>query len=184
MKYLSILVLFTFTSVAYSHGGGLDRYGCHNETKTGGYHCHRSSGWGGSISGSGLNLNQFEDKVTNSWEDAEFYEGEIKIKNFACHSRSGLKMELVNKSSNDYMISFKIVMKDNDKDPILNWSDTIFVQSMSRTPTSYRLTDQQTREQFAERLFSGNLDNALYGTYTCPSNIHYRSVVEISRVKS
>ena len=26
-----------------AHGGGLDRYGCHNETATGGYHCHRNS---------------------------------------------------------------------------------------------------------------------------------------------
>ena len=93
-------------------------------------------------------------------------------------------MELVNKSSNDYMISFKIVMKDNEEDPILNWSDNIFVQSMSRTPTSYRLTDQLSREQYAERLFSGNLNNVLAGTYICPPNIKYRSVVEISRVKS
>ena len=27
---------------AGAHGGGLDRYGCHNETATGGYHCHKS----------------------------------------------------------------------------------------------------------------------------------------------
>lgn len=27
----------------FSHGGGLNSQGCHNETKTGGYHCHRSS---------------------------------------------------------------------------------------------------------------------------------------------
>jgi hypothetical protein len=26
---------------AYPHGGGLDGYGCHNNRKTGGYHCHR-----------------------------------------------------------------------------------------------------------------------------------------------
>ena len=28
---------------ALAHGGGLDRHGCHNETATGGYHCHRPS---------------------------------------------------------------------------------------------------------------------------------------------
>lgn len=28
---------------ALSHGGGLNSEGCHNETRTGGYHCHRSS---------------------------------------------------------------------------------------------------------------------------------------------
>lgn len=26
---------------ALAHGGGLDRHGCHHETATGGYHCHR-----------------------------------------------------------------------------------------------------------------------------------------------
>ena len=25
----------------YPHGGGLDAYGCHNNRKAGGYHCHR-----------------------------------------------------------------------------------------------------------------------------------------------
>jgi hypothetical protein len=24
-----------------AHGGGLDRYGCHRDTKAGSYHCHR-----------------------------------------------------------------------------------------------------------------------------------------------
>lgn len=36
------LVLFAFLATdALAHGGGLDRYGCHRETATGGYHCHR-----------------------------------------------------------------------------------------------------------------------------------------------
>ena len=30
---------------ARAHGGGLDASGCHNNHKTGGYHCHRPSGW-------------------------------------------------------------------------------------------------------------------------------------------
>lgn len=29
--------------IAYAHGGGLNAAGCHNERRTGGYHCHRSS---------------------------------------------------------------------------------------------------------------------------------------------
>lgn len=36
------LVLLVFSGVANSHGGGLDRYGCHNDRKRGGYHCHRA----------------------------------------------------------------------------------------------------------------------------------------------
>jgi hypothetical protein len=27
--------------VVIAHGGGLDRYGCHRDTKAGSYHCHR-----------------------------------------------------------------------------------------------------------------------------------------------
>ena len=43
MKLELLFVLF-FLSVAwpaYPHGGGLDAYGCHNNRKSGGYHCHR-----------------------------------------------------------------------------------------------------------------------------------------------
>lgn len=27
----------------HAHGGGLDRHGCHNDRKNGGYHCHRAA---------------------------------------------------------------------------------------------------------------------------------------------
>jgi len=29
------------TPLLYAHGGGLDKYGCHNNRKVGNYHCHR-----------------------------------------------------------------------------------------------------------------------------------------------
>lgn len=32
---------------ALAHGGGLDASGCHNDSKTGGYHCHGGGGGGG-----------------------------------------------------------------------------------------------------------------------------------------
>ena len=40
--FLSAVVCLTTISIgmAYAHGGGLDQYGCHNDRKTGGYHCH------------------------------------------------------------------------------------------------------------------------------------------------
>jgi hypothetical protein len=46
MPVLSILLVISlwFASlpfVAWSHGGGLDAYGCHNDRKHGGYHCHQ-----------------------------------------------------------------------------------------------------------------------------------------------
>ena len=38
------------TIPAYPHGGGLDAYGCHNNRKAGGYHCHRGALAGESFS--------------------------------------------------------------------------------------------------------------------------------------
>ena len=35
------LSLLLIAHHAYSHGGGLDAYGCHHDRKAGGYHCHR-----------------------------------------------------------------------------------------------------------------------------------------------
>ncbi len=41
MIRLTPLVLIFAFGLAYSHGGGLDKTGGHNNRKTGGYHCHR-----------------------------------------------------------------------------------------------------------------------------------------------
>tara|TARA_B100000035_G_scaffold279381_1_gene258942 strand:- start:210 stop:695 length:486 start_codon:yes stop_codon:yes gene_type:complete len=44
MKSFLLTIIFSFLPVAaFAHGGGLNAAGCHNETRTGGYHCHRSS---------------------------------------------------------------------------------------------------------------------------------------------
>jgi hypothetical protein len=39
---LAVLCLATMSTGAVSHGGGLDKYGCHHNRRTGDYHCHRS----------------------------------------------------------------------------------------------------------------------------------------------
>lgn len=53
MKLLSFSV-FMFLAIsagsAFAHGGGLDSYGCHNDRKHGGYHCHRGQFAGQSFS--------------------------------------------------------------------------------------------------------------------------------------
>ena len=43
MKYLPIIFCLFFSSNAYSHGGGSNKQGCHNNRSTGDYHCHRGS---------------------------------------------------------------------------------------------------------------------------------------------
>ncbi len=37
-----LIGLLIFPYQAYSHGGGLNAEGCHNNRKTGDYHCHRA----------------------------------------------------------------------------------------------------------------------------------------------
>ncbi|MBI1815721.1 MAG: thermonuclease family protein [Deltaproteobacteria bacterium] len=36
-----LLLVLTMPATVYSHPGGLDVYGCHHDTTTGDYHCHR-----------------------------------------------------------------------------------------------------------------------------------------------
>ncbi len=40
---LMLLVLPAVAGSAWAHGGGLNKDGCHNDRKNGGYHCHRAS---------------------------------------------------------------------------------------------------------------------------------------------
>ena len=40
--FLLLVSIFYFPNEVFAHGGGLDQFGCHRETKTGGYHCHRN----------------------------------------------------------------------------------------------------------------------------------------------
>lgn len=44
MRYLLLILLFSgLSNTVDAHGGGLNSQGCHNNRKTGDYHCHRSS---------------------------------------------------------------------------------------------------------------------------------------------
>lgn len=42
LNHLFWLLILAFPEIVYAHGGGLNSKGCHNEKKTGGYHCHNS----------------------------------------------------------------------------------------------------------------------------------------------
>lgn len=43
-RICSYVVLIAYSTACFSHGGGLNADGCHQETETGGYHCHNESG--------------------------------------------------------------------------------------------------------------------------------------------
>ncbi|MES2888953.1 MAG: YHYH domain-containing protein [Pseudomonadota bacterium] len=40
MKLLIACLITLATTLAVAHSGGTNSNGCHNETRTGGYHCH------------------------------------------------------------------------------------------------------------------------------------------------
>lgn len=46
MKWICmmLLVLPAVAGNAWAHGGGLNKDGCHNDRRNGGYHCHRGGG--------------------------------------------------------------------------------------------------------------------------------------------
>jgi len=42
LYWIPAAIAIAAPSLAGAHGGGLNAEGCHNERKTGGYHCHRA----------------------------------------------------------------------------------------------------------------------------------------------
>lgn len=53
-----VLLLLIQSASLWAHGGGLDGYGCHNNRKQGGYHCHRGPNAGQSYSSKSEMLQQ------------------------------------------------------------------------------------------------------------------------------
>jgi len=43
LKVISVIFLLSISTTVFAHSGGLNSEGCHNNRKTGDYHCHRSS---------------------------------------------------------------------------------------------------------------------------------------------
>jgi len=43
IKYATLALVLSSVNNVYAHGGGLNSDGCHNNRKTGSYHCHRAS---------------------------------------------------------------------------------------------------------------------------------------------
>lgn len=42
VPFLALCLALPYVPETFAHGGGLDSRGCHRETATGGYHCHRN----------------------------------------------------------------------------------------------------------------------------------------------
>lgn len=63
---LSFMALIFIPHISLSHGGGLDTYGCHNDRKHGGYHCHRGSVAGQAFSSKAEMLQSLQDGARRS----------------------------------------------------------------------------------------------------------------------
>jgi len=57
LRFVLALLLAGVPAAASAHGGGLNAEGCHNERKTGGYHCHRDP------------APDYEDDWEEDWDD-------------------------------------------------------------------------------------------------------------------
>jgi hypothetical protein len=55
-----------FPASAFAHGGGLDAYGCHNDHKHGGCHCHRGPFAGEAFASKAQMLDAFDGKRPNA----------------------------------------------------------------------------------------------------------------------
>jgi hypothetical protein len=42
-KFFALFALLITPASSFAHGGGLNKEGCHNNRKTGDYHCHRKA---------------------------------------------------------------------------------------------------------------------------------------------
>lgn len=73
---LGILLSMLFVTPAYPHGGGLDAYGCPNNRKAGGYHCHRGSFAGESFSSKAEMLERLKAAANGEKRDPQKHKNE------------------------------------------------------------------------------------------------------------
>ena len=81
MKTLTIASLLTlFTMNLWSHIGGLDKYGCHNEMKTGGYHCNQNRSPASATPSSPKKKSSSEKSINLKWCNNASGKAEYKTK--------------------------------------------------------------------------------------------------------
>tara|TARA_Y100000768_G_C23728574_1_gene563718 strand:- start:63 stop:548 length:486 start_codon:yes stop_codon:yes gene_type:complete len=130
MKAFLLTIIFSLLPVAaFAHGGGLNAAGCHNVTKTGGYHCHRSGYTPPSSTSSSSNTFSIPlpDTVATKEIDGIFTTGYtgLVFKNVKCINNKW-RISLVNRTA--YTIPTLEILfytVDQDGDPLE--TDEIFV---------------------------------------------------------
>lgn len=85
MNNILLITLLLVPSLAYTHGGGLDSYGCNHNRKEGGYHCHRGDNKGKSFYSKNEMLGsatrsaekEVKDSKNNELSKGSLYQGEV-----------------------------------------------------------------------------------------------------------
>ena len=132
MKRIVLISLFLFSSNLLAHGGGLNADGCHNETRTGGYHCHRG------LTGYGISNEQ---GIISAWDDTEVKNIEgLVLKNIHCIS-IGLTADFVNRSNKYLKLEYLFRTQDSDKDPIEKYKGKINIEPESRESNHFYTPD-------------------------------------------
>mgnify|MGYP001265537424 CR=1 FL=1 len=141
----TIVLLFSFS--LFAHSGRTNSAGCHNVTKTGGYHCH-NGGTSSPSSPSKNNNNNSEDKNIENTVPTQEIEGtfitqysDLVVKNFRCDTN--WKVDIVNRSTKPYVVYITFYTVDKDGDPLLS------VQFKSRVYTNRgRKINELSRQTF------------------------------------
>tara|TARA_B100001059_G_scaffold234146_1_gene275895 strand:+ start:39 stop:554 length:516 start_codon:yes stop_codon:yes gene_type:complete len=119
--FLSFIILLLFSFSLFAHSGRTNSAGCHNVTKTGGYHCHN----GGTPSTDNNKNDSKEDIKTENIEPIVEIEGtfltqfsDLVVKNFRCETN--WKVDIVNRSTSPYVVYITFYTLDKDGDPLLS----------------------------------------------------------------
>ena len=122
-----IALFFSFLpTYLFAHGGGLNAQGCHNETKTGGYHCHRSSYTPPPATYSIPSLNSStQSSNTSSTKDVKgtFTTGisGVVFKNVRCLNSKWV-LTIINRNTSYKLVDFIFYTVDSDGDPLKKFS--------------------------------------------------------------
>ena len=127
---LIFLLLIIIPTLLMGHSGNTNSAGCHNNHKTGGYHCHnsKSSGYSSSSTSSTTNSNN-NSQSKNEQEDLPIsknspgtYETKLPwvvYKNARCDDTWNI--DLVNRSDElKYNVSVVVYSVDKDGDPLIS----------------------------------------------------------------
>lgn len=138
-KMCSLLLIITCSTLSiysFAHGGGLNAQGCHNETATGGYHCHRSS-YTPSSSAITSSL-QSNPSSTVSSSPTKKLTGTFKtnvngvvFKNVRCIDNNW-EITVINRTTDSKPMDYIFYTEDSDGDPLENFKASKSLAGKSR----------------------------------------------------